>query len=268
MPLFIRLASLLIALSSMAFYWFQDKFVFQKFRLERNYQFQFDQPFEEHFIPTAEGVEVNALLFRPPVSSKGLILYFHGNRDNLQRWGRYASDLTVHGYDVLMMDYRGYGKSGGEPDEQALYADAHHVLQWAKQHVEHKQLLIYGRSLGSSVASQLASIVTPDLLILETPFDELAGALSPLLKPLFMAFPLKYVFPTKEHLARVTSRKVIFHGTHDGIVPLSSALRLKPLLTERDEFVIIQNGRHANLREFEEYRMKLAQILGTNPTIP
>ena len=245
----------------MALYIFQDKLIFLSTKLDKSYTFAFRQPFEEYFIKTPDGEEINALWFKPSLASKGLVLYFHGNRGNLQRWGAFAGDLTVHGFDVLMIDYRSYGKSTGSPSEEALYADAELVLQWARSRAIFPRLILYGRSLGSAVASHLAMKVQPDLLILETPFDELRGAIWAPIRPLFALFPLQSVFSNKEHLAAIKSKKVIFHGTADRIVPLSSALRLRSLLGNDDEFIIIENGGHRNLRSFAIYQAKLEEVL-------
>jgi len=103
------------------------------------------------------------------------------------------------------------------------------------------------------VATRLAAQSTPDLLILETPFDELASVL--------YSLPSRYTFANHAMLPKVKCRKVIFHGTEDGVVPLSSALRLKSLLREEDKFVIIEGGSHNNLREFKEYHETLKEML-------
>ncbi len=235
------------------FYLFQDRFVFQSQSLPSNYTFTFDQPFEEYFIATGTGENLNALLFKTSQPAKGLILYFHGNADNLQRWGNYAVDFTSLGYDILLMDYRGYGKSTGTPDETILYSDAQAVLTWAQANIPHNKLILYGRSLGSAVATNLATTANPALLILETPFDELNSAL--------YTFSSKYKFPTKDFLARVTCKKILIHGTNDWVVPLSSALNLKPLLNDSDQFVIIEGGSHNNLRDFDEYHKTLKEVL-------
>jgi pimeloyl-ACP methyl ester carboxylesterase len=245
----------------LGFYLFQDKIIFQPNKLTRDYSFQFDFQFEEFFIEATDGVQLNALLFRTSQQSKGLILYFHGNADNVQRWGKYAVDLTAQGYDVLMPEYRGYGKSGDIPSEQAFYTDAETVLTWAKKNLNVERIIFYGRSLGSGVASQLATQHTPDLLILETPFDNLHGVVYPPIKPLLWFLPLHYTFSNDEHLKKVTCRKVIIHGTDDWVVPISSALRLKPLLKHDDVFVIIEDGSHKDLRKFKEYHAVLKQVL-------
>ncbi len=244
---------LLYAIVFMVFYFFQDKFVFQSKSLPREYAFNFNQEFEEFFIPTRYGDTLNALLFRTKHESSGLILYFHGNANNLQRWGKYAVDFTSLGYDILMMDYRGYGKSTGTPSEENLYEDAQTILQWSTATLDYKKLVLYGRSLGSAVASHLAITANADLLILETPFEELGDVL--------YFFSSRYKFSNKTFLPKISCRRVIIQGTHDGVVPLSSALKLKPLLDEDDRFVIIEGGSHNNLREFKEYHKTLKEVL-------
>ena len=245
----------------LSFYVFQDRAIFQRDSLAPDDVYTFDQAFEEYFIKMKDDVMLNALLFRTSQPSKGLILYFHGNSGNLRRWGRYAVDFTSLGYDILITDYRGYGKSTGIPGEDDFYEDAHTILEWAKANVPHTRLVIYGRSLGSAVASQLAIDAQPDLLILETPFDELMGTIYLPVRPIFKLFPLRHSFPNKTFLAKVTCKTVIFQGTDDWVVPLASAERLKPLLKEGDQFVIIEGGSHNDLRDFVLYHTTLAEAL-------
>jgi len=244
---------LLYALVFAVFYLFQDKFVFQTKSLPVEYAFNFNQEFEEFFIPTGKSDTLNALFFRAKREPAGLILYFHGNANNLQRWGEYAVDFTSLGYDVLMIDYRGYGKSTGTPSEENLYEDAQTILQWSTDTFDYKKLILYGRSLGSAVASHLAITANADLLILETPFEELEDVL--------YFFSSQYKFSNKTFLPKISCSRVIIQGTHDGVVPLSSALKLKPLLDADDRFVIIAGGNHHNLREFDEYHITLREVL-------
>lgn len=267
-----RLGLSLLALLLAAFaglYGFQDRLIFQSVHLDREYSFQFDFPFEEFYLPVNDppvnnqSDSINILWFSPDSVSRGLLLYFHGNRGNLQRWGNFAPDLTRRGFDVVMMDYRGYGKSTGAPSEDALYNDAETVLSWARGRQPQGKLIIYGRSLGSVAATSLAAKVTPDLLILETPFDELRGVLTPYGSLVATFAPLRYTMSNADHLRQVHCRTIIFHGTDDRIVPLSSAEKLRPLIQSADDFIIIPGGGHRGLRSFPQYHSQLAQVLGS-----
>lgn len=253
----ITIFSLYIIVITIVFF-FQDQFIFQSVKLSEKHQFNFDSPFDEYLIKTPDNEYINALHFKTKsAQSSGLIIYFHGNAGNLQRWGEYAVDFTNLGYDVLMIDYRGYGKSSGIPGEKSLYDDSEYIWAWAKGKFDYPKWIIYGRSLGAAVASHLATKTNPDLLGLETPFDDLNGALAVTLIP----YRFKYNFANKDHLPMVNCKKFVFHGTQDWVVPLSSALRLKPLLKKEDQFIIIPKGGHKNLRMFEIYHKKLKEFL-------
>ena len=110
-------------LLNVLFFTFQKKIIFQPAKLHLDHSFNFEEPFQEFFIPVGNQ-KINALYFNAKKDKKGVILYLHGNADNLDRWGKYASDFTHRGYDVLMIDYRGYGKSDGKASEKNIYSDA------------------------------------------------------------------------------------------------------------------------------------------------
>jgi len=255
-----------------ALYFLQDRIIFQRVKLEPLYGgYKFDYGYEEYFIKTGPNMldSINVLVFNAgdsvksdSMNSKGLILYFHGNRGNLQRWGRYAPDFTQYGYDVMMIDYRGYGKSSGTPSEENLYFDGAALYQFAKRR-NAERLIIYGRSLGSAVASRLAADQSCDLLVLETPFDNLRGVIPSPWNFLAPILPLRHRMSNVDHLKLVDERVVIFHGTEDPIVPLNSALRLRPLLKRPDDFIIIPGGRHRNLGRTEPYQKKIRELLET-----
>ncbi|MBK6478981.1 MAG: alpha/beta fold hydrolase [Saprospiraceae bacterium] len=240
-------------------YLVQDRFIFQRQILPADYRFSHDA--EEVFIPSSDSVLLNALLFHSAESAKGLILYFHGNRHSLDRWGRYAADLTTLGYDVLMIDYRGYGKSTGYPSEAGLYQDAEATRAWAKEKFPDQPLIYYGRSLGTGVATALAVQHEPQKIILETPYDELKNVVPWYLRVMLYIIPLRHSFHNNDRVPKILCPILILQGTVDPIVPLSSALGLRPLLKPTDQFVIIKGGSHNNLSRFEEKRNALAAFL-------
>lgn len=240
-------------------YSIQDRYIFQRQILHRDFVFSHDAA--ELRIITGDKIELSALLFKSPVPPKGLILYFHGNRHSLDRWGRFAGDLTTQGYDLLMIDYRGYGKSEGIPSEEGLYLDAEAAYTWAKEHYPDTPLIYYGRSLGTGVATNLAVGHTPHKLILETPFDELKNVVPVYFRFMLDLFPLRHAFRNKERIGLITCPILILQGTNDQVVPLSSALGLKPLLKPTDQFVIIKDGRHNNLTRFDEGKAAIREFL-------
>lgn len=239
----------------------QDRFIFQRQVLNQDHHFAYNA--QELTILTSDQIKLNALLFHSKIDSipKGLILYFHGNRHSLERWGGNAFRLNALGYDVLMIDYRGYGKSSGAPSEQGLYRDAEATLAWALKEYPSSALIYYGRSLGTGVATYLATQHMPKKLILETPYDELKNVVPIYLRFMLDLIPLRHAFKNNERIPMITCPILILHGTQDQIVPLSCALGLKPLLKPIDRFIIIEGGKHYNLNQYQEVRTELKDFL-------
>lgn len=241
----------------------QKKAIFRPVRLAADYRFQFPEPFEEHYFATPDGQRLNGLFFPASgISGRGVVLYFHGNRDNLQRWGAMHRDFTALGYDFFAPDYRGYGKSTGEPEEKTLYADALLIYKWLRKKYAPEEIVLYGRSLGSGMACYLAAQVPVKMLILETPFDNIRGVLTSHLRKNDLPFEPAFEFPNHSFLEKTTAPVLIIHGTRDRVVPYSSAARLKLCLKPGDEFVTIEGGSHNNLSSFEKYRERLQHWLG------
>ena len=253
----------LVYLSVCLFYWlFQEKFIFVRFPLPERFQFSFPQHFEEELMQRPDGAELHALHFTVP-NPVGVVLYLHGNTGSLRRWGKRAPRFTTLHHDVLMPDYRGYGKSTGKLSEAALHADA---LAWfdrlAEQYGE-ENVVIYGRSLGSGMAVPLAAVRSPRTLILESPFASLLDVARHYLAILPYRWLLKYRFRSDEAISKVKCPVFIFHGKRDPLVPYSSALRLYaaiPVEVHR-ELITFAKGYHSDLAGYARFRRKLRSIL-------
>ncbi|MFC0185386.1 alpha/beta hydrolase [Pseudarcicella hirudinis] len=152
-------------------YFIQEKFIFKPEKLPEDFQYQYDAPFEELFFEPEDGVKINGLRFFHE-KPEGLVIYFHGNSRSIKGWSKYASDFTRYNFDVLMIDYRGFGKSTGKRTEVNLYNDAQYVYNRmrAKFDYQEDRIIIYGRSLGSGFACKLASQNKPKMLILDAPY--------------------------------------------------------------------------------------------------
>ncbi|MEQ8623805.1 MAG: alpha/beta hydrolase [Vicingaceae bacterium] len=240
-------------------YSFQESLIFQADILEKDYSFEFDTPFEEKKIQREDGAELHGLYFKTP-QPRGLILYFHGNAGDLSRWGNVVEPFVKLGYEVLVVDYRGYGKSTGKRSEKLMYEDALKWYDLALEKMNNESIVVYGRSLGCTFATFAASKRNCNQLILETPFYSLKSVV----KNTYAIFPvgslLKFRFPTFEFIDLVNCPITIIHGTEDDIVPIENSQRLielNPLI----DFVTINEGEHNNLAKFEHYWQVVGKLL-------
>ena len=231
----------------------QQRIIFLPSQLPVDYEYKFNQPFEELFITAQDGAVLNALHFKTN-DSKGVVLYFHGNSGDLSDWGHIASTFINEGYDVLMMDYRGYGKSTGELREADLYSDAILLYEEAKKRFDETNITVYGRSLGATFATYVASKNSPNKLVLETPVYNLTDIVKTKYWFLPVDLLLRFKFPSSEFISGVTCPVTVIHGTDDNVVPYKSGVKLyEAVKSEKKELVNVQGGGHNNLSEFGEY---------------
>ncbi len=250
-----------IAIVIALLYLFQERILFQPEKLTDEYVFEFDHPFTEFFLETEKGDRLNAIHFKNE-NPKGVILYFHGNKGSLRRWGKIASFFVDKDYDVIIMDYRGYGKSKGEITEIDLYNDAQLFYQYAKERYIEDVITIYGRSLGTGIATKIASQNQPCNLVLETPYYNLNDVAQYWVPYLPTHLLLRYKIPTAEFMNHVRCNVTIYHGTDDRVVPYQSGERLyKSISTPNKQLITIKGGSHNDLIEFEAYRTTIHHVL-------
>ena len=246
----------------MVLYGFHEHIVFQPSSLKKDYSFDFSHAFSELYLPEeASDSAIHTLLFPAQGTSRGIVLYFHGNADNLQRWGQYTVDFTRHNYDVLAVEYPGYGKSTGTPTEASFYRSARIAFDWASGRYSPDRIIIYGRSLGSGPASWLAARQQVQQLILETPFPSIPQLFRMRASVAIVPFQPRVNFPVAEYVRSVDYPIHVFQGTNDWVVPYRVATQLRAHLKPDDQFITIQGGSHKNLRTFPEYQQQLADLL-------
>lgn len=242
-------------------YFLQEKILFRPTVLNQSHVFKFSHPFDELFLKTDDNAVINALHFKAE-KPKGVILYFHGNAGDLSRWGNITEYFVERDYDVLVMDYRTYGKSTGTLSEHALYSDAQMCFDYLKKYYNEDAITVYGRSLGTGIATFIASNNKPKQLILETPYYSIVDVA----KYRFPFFSVKqlihYKLPTNEFIKNVTCNISMFHGTADYVVPFNSGEKLF-MEAPRDltSITVIENGSHNDLIKFDEYHKKIKEIL-------
>ncbi len=238
----------------------QDKIVFHNVKLPQNHTFRLPQKFDEVNLNTIDKKVLNALHFKVE-NPKGVLLYFHGNAGNLDRWGKITGYFTKFDYDVFVVDYRSYGKSTGDFNEKRMYEDAQLCYDYLKEKYSEDRISIYGRSLGCTFAIKVASQNKPKQLILEAPFYNLKNVAKYHYPYVPYGFLLKYKFTSNKYIKNVTCKITIFHGTKDKVIPIKSSKKLASNANNKTKYIVIENGTHHNLFDFENYQTTIAKIL-------
>lgn len=252
---------LYISIGLLLFY-FQEKLLFRPEKVDRHTSYDWGIPYRELNLMENERSNLNIIQFTTSADSlRGVVLYFHGNRNNIGWYARFAPYFTRNGYEVWMIDYPGYGKSTGTFSEQKIYEWALLLYKLARTHFQPAQIILYGKSMGTGIASQLAAVRDCRRLILETPYYDFPSILRPYLFLYPLEYILRYQFPTYRYLPRVTAPITLLHGTADGIVRYSNAVHLLPLLKKEDELVTVPGGSHNNLYDYPMVSSKIDSLL-------
>jgi uncharacterized protein len=241
-------------------YLVQDRFIFKPEKLAGDFTFVYDTPFRELFFDVAPGVRINGLHFFREKPS-GLILYFHGNSRSIKGWAKYAADFYRYGYDVVLVDYRGFGKSTGKRSERAMLNDMQLVYDRLAAQYGEGHLIVYGRSLGSGFAAKLASENHPRYLILDAPFYSFSKVVERFLPFLPVRWVLRYHLRSDKWIPFVRCPVYIIHGTHDWLIPIRHSEQLRTLNPDRITVIRIHRGGHNNLPSFPEYHNFIRDIL-------
>ena len=229
----------------------QEYFIFKPEKLSQDFEFRYDDHFEELFFDMPVGARINGLLFYDVgEETRVIFIYFHFN------------NFISHDYDVLMIDYRGFGKSTGKRHEDRMYEDSQVVYnQMLTKGYDEKNIVIYGRSLGSGFACKLASKNHPKTLILDAPYYSFSQLTNRFLPFLPVTMILRFSIRTDKYIKFVKCPIYIIHGTKDFLIPFRSSVKLAKLAPQKTRLVPIYGGGHNNLPSFPEYHRHLEEIL-------
>ncbi len=241
-------------------YLVQEKFIFKPEKLHADFKYIFNYPFKELFFDVEPGVRINGLHFfvKEP---KGLILYFHGNTRSIKGWAKYARDFFRYQYDVVLVDYRGFGKSTGKRSEHEMLQDMQFVYNTLLQECNEHHLIVYGRSLGSGFATKIASENKPRYLILDSPYYSFLKVAERFLPILPNRWILRYHLRTDLWIRKVNCHTYIIHGTRDWLIPIKQSENLHKISPHKITLIRIHGGRHNNLPSFPEYHNFIRDIL-------
>jgi fermentation-respiration switch protein FrsA (DUF1100 family) len=221
-------------------------------------------PFEDLHLQTSDGVDLHGW-YIPAAQPRGTVLFLHGNAGNISH--RLDSLEMFHrlGYNTLIFDYRGYGNSGGRPDEQGTYRDAEAAWRYLteQRHVPECRIVLFGESLGGAIAAWLAARQKPAALVIASSFTsvpDLGQQLYPYL-PIRLLARMRY--DTRAYLRSVSAPVLIAHSPQDDIIPFAQGQALFAAAHPPKRFLELAGG-HNNGFIFmrEDWVKALGDFLG------
>jgi hypothetical protein len=252
----LALATWLAALGTL---WFgQERLLFKPVALSSTTLLAREADVHERFVEVP-GARLSLLELRLP-APRGVVFYLHGNSGNLQDWFVNTETYRRANFDLVMLDYRGFGKSTGRITSEAqLHADVEAVWRDVAPRYQGRRVVFQGRSLGTGLTATLAAKMQPDLTILVSPYSSMA-ALTRLHYPWVPAPVLRYPLHTDRAIAAIGQPVVMIHGEHDTLIPPTHSEALRALCGHA-RLVRIAGAGHADLQDFGTYGQAVTQAL-------
>jgi uncharacterized protein len=239
----------------------QRKVIFPGQKLEPSYVFSPYKNGKEIKIKTEDGVILSAIKYNNFKSEK-IILYFHGNAESLESWRYEFGDLEYLNKDMIIFDYRGYGKSEGNVSEKGLYLDAKGVYEYAlSMGYKDSNIIIYGRSIGTGIAVDVAQNKNIDALVLESPYSSLRKMIYNEYWYMLPFFYLSYSFNSCEKMKNIRTKVLFLHGDKDEVIPAKYSKDLEKCFEGSKRYIQIKNGMHNNLGQFPQKRNAVEEFL-------
>jgi len=251
-------------------YLMQDRLVFYPTRDLEQSPAAYGLCYEDLLVEAGSGERVHGW-YVPGRVDNGLagkvVLFCHGNGGNISHRLETIKTVTDLGCDILVFDYRGYGRSDGSPSESAFYADASACYDWLRQHKgwAASDIVLFGRSLGGAVAVDLASRRACGGLIVESSLTSVAD----MARRMFPWYPARYLvryrFDGLAKIGRVSCPILVTHSPEDDVIPYEMGVRLYEAAGEPKCFLDLR-GRHDD-RDYlydPEYRRAVGRLLGVN----
>ncbi len=242
------------------FYSEQNEILFVPTKLAADYQFSFPGQFKELNVKTRDGFTLDGGLFKTD-SAKGLIFYLHGNAGALSTWGEIAGIYTSLGYDLFILDYRGYGKSEAQiTSEVQLFDDVQIAYDSLRKQYPENKIVILGYSIGTGPAAMLAAHNNPKMLILQAPYYSMKDMMEHTY-PFLPTFMLNYPLNTDGFIKETKAPIVIFHGDGDEVIYYGSSVKLKKELKPGDTLITLNGQGHNGFTKNKQYLTDLEKVL-------
>jgi uncharacterized protein len=252
---------------SVLVFFLQDAIMFRPEKLSSEFEFHYENlNFDEYRMDIKPGVVLSGVHFKAekPI---GVVFYLKGNSRSIKGWGKFAIDFLRYNYDVIMVDYRGFGKSTGIKTQKDIINDLQLVYDKIKGSVAEKHIVLYGRSLGSGFATKLASTNNPRMLILDAPYYSMSHTTGRYMPFMPMSWIIKFPIPTYKWIKYVKCPIHIIHGTNDTLIPLNSSVKLSKINDKITRLHPVIGAGHNNMHNFEPYHEILSQIFAKDKII-
>lgn len=254
------LAGLLWALALVALWFGQERLLFHPVPLAESVVLSRESDVSERFVDVP-GARLSVLELRRP-RPDGVVFFLHGNSGNLQEWLPDGGPYRRANLDLVMMDYRGFGKSSGRIESQAqLQADVEAVWQSVAPRYAGLRVIAYGRSLGTGLAAAWAARHQPALTLLVSPYESMQ-ALAAQHYPWVPSAVLRYPLRSDQALAQVRSPVLLVHGDQDRLIPLAHSQALARQAPQA-RLVVIPGAAHDDVHRFASYQAVLARALSS-----
>jgi pimeloyl-ACP methyl ester carboxylesterase len=209
------------------------------------------------------GAKLHGLHLQRP-GARGLVFYLHGNGGNAASWFVNADFYRQAGFDLFMLDYRGYGRSSGAiASEAQLMEDVRAAWRQLAPQYTGRPCVVFGRSLGTGLAAQLAAEVHPALTVLVSPYrsmQALAGEQYPWVPGWVLRYPLR----TDAVLGQVGGQILLVHGEQDELIPRRHPEALLALAGPKARLLAVPRASHNDIQDFDVYldglRSELARL--------
>ncbi len=202
--------------------------------------------------------------------SKGLILYFHGNAENLSSHYLSLAWAVKYGYDVFIFDYRGYGRSEGKPTHKGIHYDAISAIKQAhilRNEIAAKKLIVYAQSIGGVIAARAITLEglqdNVDLLVLDSTFTSFKRIANQKMKDIWIFWPflpLTYFmsdeYASEDYIEKIKVPTLVIHGDKDQVVPFKNGENLYKRIQVKKEFWKIPDGEHTDIFAGPQHGMK------------
>jgi uncharacterized protein len=247
------ISSLIVTFASYSFYINQEEIIFQGQPMPKDFVYAFNNTdgygdyrgAEENNLTTKDGAIINTALIKSK-ESKGVVLFLHSYNAKFWNLSTEIMRYVENGYDVLMLDYRGYGKSDGQMTEEInIYNDAQAGYDFLKSRYAENQIVVSGKGLGTAPAAKIAQTNNPKLLVLESPFYSGPDLL---FQRTLIVLPavLKYQFRIDQMLPNVKAPIVIFARVDDLFIPYNSSERLTKFFKPGDKLISMSRNDEGN----------------------